>query len=109
MAVAGLMFFVLPQDGIVLGNSQCHIKPPYCFQKRLFKRIEIIAGMHETVIFCCRTAARRARCTLFLIGAVESGDVRDMVDACLVPGSEDAVCIGEAVSVGSQDGASAGF
>ena len=32
MAVAGLMFFVLPQDGIVLGNSQCHIKPPYCFK-----------------------------------------------------------------------------
>ena len=32
MAVAGLMLFVLPQDGIVLGNSQCHIKPPYCFK-----------------------------------------------------------------------------
>ena len=23
---------LLPQDGIVLGNSQCHIKPPYCFK-----------------------------------------------------------------------------
>ena len=67
------------QIGIILagGNNR---KMRELSQKRAIGAMPV-AGSYRSCLLYTSTAACRARCTLFLIGAVESGDVCDVVDA----------------------------